>query len=142
MVVDASVWVSAADATDAMWESSRSFLSAAASRRVAIAVPTFAQVEIACALARRLRDGKAGRVLSTAVLRSLSADVHATDARLTGQAVVIGTDAFLRAADALYAALAARLGAGLVSWDGDLVRRAGAITPTVWLEKNELGQAP
>ena len=136
LVVDASVWVSAADTGDRFCESSRGFLTAAASRRVPIAVPTFVQVEVACALARRLQDAEAGRGLSLAVLRSLATEVHDTDPPLLERAVNVGTNALLRAGDALYAALAERLGGGLVSWDDELIRRADAVTPDTWLAEN------
>jgi len=42
-------------------------------------------------------------------------------------------DAVLRGADALYAATAQATGSTLVSWDGEPIRRAGAITRTDWL---------
>ena len=49
-------------------------------------------------------------------------------------AVRLGTTTGLRAADALYAATAARSGDGvLVSWDLELIERAGAVTPPAWL---------
>lgn len=38
--------------------------------------------------------------------------------------------------DALYAAAAAIYASELVSWDEDLLRRAGAVTPADWLVAN------
>jgi predicted nucleic acid-binding protein len=55
------------------------------------------------------------------------------DARLLATSVQVGTGAFLRGADALYAATAQLAGAALVSWDNELIQRAGALTPTAWL---------
>ncbi len=41
----------------------------------------------------------------------------------------------LRGAIALYAATASLANAPLVSWDDELVSRAGAVTPQQWLAK-------
>jgi predicted nucleic acid-binding protein len=52
------------------------------------------------------------------------------------KAITLGTQSFLRSADAIYAALTDQLGATLVAWDDELVQRAGAMTPTTWLATN------
>ncbi|MGA8052707.1 MAG: PIN domain-containing protein [Burkholderiales bacterium] len=136
LVVDASVWVGAADASDTFSVSSRGFLAELAARSLAIDMPALARVEVACALARRLRDGERARQLTEVMLRSPLITLHAMDAALVDTAVVEGTRASLRAADAVYAALAARIGGTIVTWDEDLVRRAGGVTPIAWLEEN------
>jgi predicted nucleic acid-binding protein len=133
LVVDASVWVAAADTTDPFTDASRQFLAAVAERHIAIAVPELATLELVCALARRLRNAEQGRALGASAIAALDAQVHAVDAALIADAVALGTAAFLRATDALYAALALRLGAPLVAWDRELVERAGAVTPVTWM---------
>jgi predicted nucleic acid-binding protein len=55
------------------------------------------------------------------------------DSALIEAAMQIGTSAFLRGADALYAATAQLTGSQLISQDQELIRRAGAISPTDWL---------
>ena len=61
LVIDASVWVSAADATDELSEVSRTFLAGVVARQLPIALPESARIEIACALARAAgADGMAG----------------------------------------------------------------------------------
>ena len=52
------------------------------------------------------------------------------------EALRLGTRQVLRGADALYAATALLTGTQLISWDNELVRRAGALTPTAWLDAN------
>lgn len=52
---------------------------------------------------------------------------------LLRQAISIGPRLLLRGADALYAATAVLYSADLVSWDNELVQRAGAVTPADWL---------
>lgn len=136
LVVDASVWVAAADATDGWSESSRAFLSLAVEQEFPISLPEMAKLEIACALARRLRDAARGRSLADQMLNSPLVTVYSLNRAMLRQAVQVGTRGFLRSGDALYAALADWLGGEVVSWDGELIRRAGAFTPTDWIERN------
>ena len=136
LVVDASVWVSAADATDAFSEPSRTFLSSLARRATPVALPDLAELEVACALARRLGDGQRGKDLAGQMLRSPLITVHALDSSLLRRAVEVGTRKLLRAGDAVYAAVGELTGAVVVSWDGELIERAGAVTPREWMQEN------
>ena len=86
LVIDAGVWVAAADVTDPQSERSRAFFS-----------------EV---VAQGLR-----------------------------QAVRVGTRDFLRSGEALYAALAERMGGEVVSRDGALIERGGALTPEGWIAR-------
>lgn len=133
LVIDASVWVAAADATDLFSDASRRFLEAIAAQALPVALPALARIEVACALARRLRDAPAARRIADGMVRAPFVTEHTMDAALIDSAVAAGTDAFLRAADAVYLALARRLDAAIVTWDGELIRRAGALTPEAWL---------
>lgn len=137
LVVDASVWVSAADASDRFHAASRKFLTALVRQRTSILVPAIAPLEVACALARRLRNAKRGRALADELLRSPLVNVVALDASLLTVAVSKGTASFLRAADALYAAAAEHAGADIVAWDDELIERAGALTPDAWLVRSD-----
>ncbi|MBE7519054.1 MAG: PIN domain-containing protein [Thermoflexaceae bacterium] len=135
LVVDASVWVAAADATDPACTASRSFLRHAGARGRTIILPAYARIEIACALARRLGDSGAGLGLAGEIMQAPQVRVEALSAGLIAEAARLGTAAFLRAGDALYAAVAQRHSATLVAWDAELVSRAGAIAPDSWLER-------
>jgi predicted nucleic acid-binding protein len=136
LIVDASVWVSAADSTDSLCEESRAFLIAMTDRGVSVALHEFAVVEIACALARRLRDASRGRVLTEQMLRSPLIEVHPLIPSLISAAIELGTRKLLRAGDSLYAALSHQLGGEVVSWDDELIRRAEALDPVQWLERD------
>lgn len=136
LIVDASVWVSAADATDAFSEPSRAFLSSVVRRATPIALPDFAELEVACALARRLRDGERAKDLAGQMLRSPLITVHSLDSSLLRRAVEVGTRKLLRAGDAVYAAVTDLTGGEVVSWDEELIQRAGAVTPREWTEQN------
>lgn len=129
LVIDASVWVSAADRTDTLSEISRDFLALVVAQELPIALPEFAELEIACALARRLRDAEEGRRLTERMLESPLVTRYSSNRAMLREAIQVGTRIFLRSGDALYAALAERLECELVSWDGELIERAGALTP-------------
>ena len=132
LVVDASVWVSAADAADTLSTPSRSFLRTVMRRRDPVALPAIARLEVACALSRRLRDAGRGRDLADSLLHSpLITEMDLGS--LLGTALTVGTESFLRAGDAFYAALATDEDGIIVSWDEELLRRANAVTPSAWL---------
>jgi predicted nucleic acid-binding protein len=133
LVIDASVWVAAADARDPLSPQSRAFLTMVTGRALSVTLPAVARLEVACALARRWRDAQAGRRLADALLAGPTIRERPVDAGLVAKAVELGTEAFLRGADALYAAVARSEDAELVAWDADLVARAGARTPSEWL---------
>ena len=135
LVVDASVWVSAADAADRLSTPSRTFLRAAMRRRDPIALPAIARLEVACALARRLRDAGRGRELADGLLHS--PPITEMDlGSLLGTALTMGTESFLRAGDAVYAAVATDENGLIISWDEELRRRANAVTPSAWLSEH------
>lgn len=101
-----------------------------------MALPVLARIEVACALARRLRDAPAARRIADGLVGSPLVTEHALDAALANDAVARGTDACVRAADAVYLALARSLGAPRVAWDRELIERAGAVTPGDWIAAN------
>ena len=138
LVIDASVWVSAADGTDALSKVSRAFLSLVVERGFPIALPEYAELEIACALARRLRDAGQGRYLTRRMLESPLVTTHSSNRAMLRKAIAVGTREFLRSGDALYAALAEGLECRVVTWDGELIERAGALTPHEWIEHNAM----
>ncbi len=136
LTVDANVWIAANDPSDTHMESSRSFLAVAARRQETIYLPSLAEIEIACALARRRRSPEVGQQLAKNIMSLLQVVAVPLDAVLITQSVHTGTHLLLRSADALYAAVAAMHAAQLVSWDTELLQRAGAITPADWLATN------
>ena len=133
LVVDASVWVSAADPREPLSELSGRFISRVEELRHPIALPAHAEVEIACALSRRLGDAERGRLMALRVRGSPLITTHRLSDRIVRRAISVGTRKFLRSGDALYAALAEMVGGKVVSWDRELVQRAGATTPEAWL---------
>lgn len=136
LVIDASVWVSAADPTDTMSEPSRAFLTRVADQELPIVMPEFAKLEIACALARRFRNAERGRSLADRMLESPRMSTYSASRAVLRRAIQLGTRDYLRAGDALYAAVARAVEGQLVSWDRELIARAGAITPDSWISSH------
>lgn len=136
LIIDASVWVAAVDPTDTMSEPSRDFLSQVAGRELPIALPDFAKLEIACALARRLRSAEHGRSLADQMLGSPLITTYSVNRARLRQATEVGTRTLLRAGDALYTALAKELDGEVVTWDRELIERAGALTPSDWMTRS------
>lgn len=135
-VVDASVWVSAQDSTDPFCKRSRAFLSHAVATGIALHVPALAKLEVACALARKLRDSAEGERLANFVLNATNAKEQAMSTALLAKSLSIGTAKFLRGADAIYIAAAELLRCNLISWDKEHLQRAGAWKPDDWLDAN------
>lgn len=136
LTIDASVWIAAADATDRFYQASRDLLRKVVADRIAVIQPEFARLEVACALARRLRDGAQGQMLAQSLMRRMVTSEVAMTSDFLADAEQLGTRQFLRGADTLYAAVASQSQTQLVSWDNEHLQRAQGITPIEWLEAN------
>ncbi|MES2920198.1 MAG: PIN domain-containing protein [Verrucomicrobiota bacterium] len=136
VAVDASVWIAGQDAADPFCKASRSFFSQAVAAGVLIHVPAFARVEVACALARKLRNAPKAERLANLAFKTAGAKEYPVSTVLLAKALSLGTTKFLRGADALYSGTAELNGCDLVSWDKEHLQRAGAWTPEDWLIAN------
>lgn len=133
ITLDASVWVAGLDVADVCHTASVRLLAALQSSRTPIVIPDLALLEVGCALARRRRDPSAGPA-AVAALRSIpTLRILAAERSIPEPALELGTRALLRAADAVYVATARLTESPLVSWDRELIERAGALTPEQWL---------
>jgi len=136
LTIDASVWIAAADATDKFHQPSRDLLRKVVTDGIAVIQPAFGRTEVACALARRLRDGAQGQQLTHSLMNRMVTSEIAMDAAFLTATENIGTSLFLRGADALYAEVAQQSQSPLISWDNEHLQRAGGISPTDWLAAN------
>lgn len=136
LTIDASVWIAAADATDRFHQPSRELLRKIAAAGIAVIQPAFGRTEVACALARRLRDGVQAQQLTHLLMNRMVTSEIAMDAAFLSAVETIGTCQFLRGADALYATVAQQSHSPLISWDNEHLQRAGGMTPTEWLAAN------
>ena len=131
--VDANVWVAAFDMKDRFHDDSVAFLRSLAGAETFTFAPAIVILEIACALARRYANPAMGHKAAVKMHANTFLHLEPLAAGLLSEALRLGTMFRLRAADALYVATAAlRTNGVLVSWDNDLVERAGAVTPTAW----------
>jgi predicted nucleic acid-binding protein len=133
LVIDANVWVAAFDAADSFHADSVALLAAAAERGLPLAAPSFVVLESACALARRLDDPRLALAAGRKLAEHPALRLEPLGDALLAEAGRLGVERRLRAADALYAATAARLGWMLLSWDSELIARGGAVSPRDWL---------
>lgn len=139
LTLDANVWVSAFEPRDALHGESATFVNMISRQKLALHGPAVVVLEVTCALARRL--GRAGPADEAAGwLRAHPAlKLIAVDDLLLEAALSIGRERGLRGMDALYAATAAMMKAPLISWDAELIQRAGAISPADWMAENAGG---
>ncbi|MDW8478614.1 MAG: PIN domain-containing protein [Xanthomonadales bacterium] len=132
ITVDASVWIGFLDLSDPFHAASETLLQHLQKSATPHYSPEFAALEVACALARRHRDPDAGRTAAGLLRRNGRLRLIET-ARLLPLAEELGPRLSLRGADALYAATAQLTATKLVTWDRELIDRAGALTPEEWL---------
>jgi predicted nucleic acid-binding protein len=133
LTLDANIWIAVFDPRDPFHSQSMAFLAAAARDRLALFGPGFVVVETGCAVARRLQDAGAGTITMQRLRSNPSLTLLPLNERLLVLAGELGVRYKVRATDALYVAAAVLSGTPLVSWDSELVSRAGAITPADWL---------
>lgn len=133
LTLDANVWVADFDPRDSFHAQSAVFLRAVAQRRLAVHGPAFVALEVACALARRAGDPAVGVIVGERLRAYPTLQLHPLDDRLLDLAREIGVQQLLRGADAVYAATARIVAAPLVTWDDELIQRAGGMTPDSWL---------
>lgn len=137
VAIDASVLVASFIRADRFHAESARFLRHTMARRMALVAPGIMLIESACAVARRTGSEELARVATTDLLRNewlrLDGDEGADGILET---IALGTRLRLKGADAVYAATARANDVPLVSWDRELIARAGAITPTDWLAQH------
>lgn len=126
IVVDASVWVSWLRPSDCHHEATSRWIEPQLLAGEVLATPDLAIIEVAGSIARITGQSSLGRQSATALIDIPLLEVHPGDRERFSLAVALAADCRLRGADAVYAALAMRLDATLVTWDEDLLDRAGS----------------
>ena len=135
--LDANVFVASARETEPHHAVSRQLLRSLRRSDAALCTSVLALAEVAGALSRRTGDAVLGRRWAETVRAFSGLRLVPLDAALADRAAEFAATYRLRGADAVYAATADHLGAPLVTWDDEVVRRlAGALpvlTPAAWL---------
>jgi predicted nucleic acid-binding protein len=132
--VDASVWVSALVPGDVHHVASRGWLGRQELADQALVSPSLLVPELAAAISRRTGRSALGRSAITALMRLPHLRIVALDAELAMDAGRLAADCAVRGADAVYLAVARRLGVPLVTWDREQRERGNrlvdVVTPT------------
>lgn len=133
--VDASVHVNSLNPAEAGSPESQVFLERVYQRPRIVCSPTLLLVEIAAAVARVLGDAERGLALARAV-RGLPGQMWVPlDDVLADEAARLATAYRLRGADAVYAAVAQRYGAILVTRDRQQMERLRPVLPVLTPEE-------
>jgi predicted nucleic acid-binding protein len=116
-VVDASVWVSRFVAPDVFHQPSFRWLEDYLSAGEVAVAPTILLVEVAGAVARRTGLPSEGLRAASTIQRLPHSRLVPVQAALVQRSVQLAAERGIPGADALYVALAHRLGLPLVTWD-------------------------
>lgn len=139
VIIDASVLVSAFRTDEFNHRESVAFLKAAIAREMILCAPTILFPEIVAAFARPMRNAEIGAQVAAQIRELLVIELFSIDIPLALAAEASAQGLFLRGADAIYSALASRVGEPLVTLDKEMLDRppkgAMSYTPQGWLEK-------
>lgn len=122
-VVDASVHLNALNPAEAGSAESQALLARLSEKPWPVFAPTLLLVEVAAAVARVFDDAARGVAMARAI-HDLPGQIWvALDERLAEEAAHLAAEARLRGADAVYAAVARRYSAALVTLDRQQLQR-------------------
>ncbi len=129
IVVDASVFTSVYVQADTHHGPSRQWLRRYVLSGQRLVAPPLLAVEVASAVARRTNDSACGEHALNGLLQLSALRLITINRRLYIAAARLACDLRLRGADAVYVAVAERLGVPLITWDNEhLTRGAQRIT--------------
>ena len=138
LVVDASVFVTSARTTEENYATSRRFLSLAAAGGESVSAPILALPECAGAIGRLTGSHSKARRMVLLLKRIPALQFAPVSEELAEAAAEVAGICRLRGSDSCYVALAADLGATLITWDGEMLERGAAVvttqTPAQWLQ--------
>jgi predicted nucleic acid-binding protein len=137
ITLDASVWIAFIERADVFNAASDDFLSWIHDAGLAFHSPEFALIETGCALSRRRRDAAFARTAVRTIAKIPNLELISSSRIAVDVALEEGCKYFLRGADAIYAAAARITRTQLITWDQELIERAGGITPTDWLTRQK-----
>jgi predicted nucleic acid-binding protein len=130
-VVDTSVWVSRFVPVDIYHQASSTWLEAQVHQGEFIVAPALLLPELAGAVARRTGLSDLGVRAVSLVQRLPNTRLIPVDAELGLLSAGLAAELFLRGADAVYTALARRLGIPLITWDQEQRQRGQAMVRVV-----------
>jgi len=131
VVIDASVYVSRVQRQEDHHGESVSWLDAVATHQIPVVCPEILLPEVAAAVARGLDDTELGYRVAVHLRTLPGHRFVAVDSVLSGRAACLAAECRLRGSDAIYAAVAQREGACLITWDRQQRERAAAVVETL-----------
>jgi len=126
-VLDTSVYVALLDPRDAMYPVSQAWLARAIAEGERIAAPWLLVAEVAGAISRIRGDAPAAERVANHLVTAGVIDLVAVGPALARQAATIAAQQGIKGCDAVFVALAARLGDVLVTLDKQQATRAAAV---------------
>lgn len=136
LTIDASVFVSAARPSEALYPLSYRFLQKA--KGAEIFCPTLILSECVAAIARPTGDSILSRRLVSLIRHFPGMTLVALDKGIAAHAAEIAIENRLRGADAVYVAVAEDFDSALISWDEEMLKRSAetvlAMSPERWLK--------
>lgn len=131
LVIDASVYVSRLHRHETRHVESVRLLDDVAARRVSVLCPEILVPEVAAAIARGLNSAEFAYRAAAHLWALPGHRFVAVDRVLSGLAGRLAAECRLRGCDAIYAALAQRERACLITWDQQQLERAAAVVETL-----------
>ncbi|MCD6344259.1 MAG: type II toxin-antitoxin system VapC family toxin [Anaerolineae bacterium] len=131
LVIDASVYVSRLQRQEAQHVVSARLFEVAAACGMPVLCPEILLPEVTAALARGLDDTELACRAAAHLRRLPGHRFIAVDGALSGLAARLAAEYRLRGCDAIYAALALREGAILITWDKQQRERIASVVETL-----------
>jgi predicted nucleic acid-binding protein len=137
-VVDASVFVASARASEVYYADSIRFLQQLGASDANVFCPTLIVVECSAAIARPTGDASFAESVVGMLEAHPNLNLESLTERRAHRAAEVAARLRLRGADAVYVALAEEFNATLITWDNEMLQRSAAVvpllTPTAWIE--------
>jgi predicted nucleic acid-binding protein len=126
-VIDASVYISLINAGEEQHASSWAWYEIVQARQEPLVAPVILLAEIAAALNSGVGDSALAQRVVDQLKRSEMIELVPVTSALAEQAAAIAADHRIRGCDAIYVAVASRLGDSLVTLDRQQLERAAAV---------------
>jgi len=130
VVVDASVWVSRLIPSDVNYDASYLWMEQYKITNKLIVSPAILLIEVAAAIARQTGNSDIAKEAVTKLSDLSMMRIIPLDNTLIRLSIDMAANLQLRAADAIYVAVAKHLSIPLVSWDKEQLRKASSLLTT------------
>lgn len=130
-IVDAGLYVALVHEGEAGHSDSWAWLHAAQARREALRAPAILAAEVAAAISRGTASPELAHQIVVQLMTSNVVELVAISTHLAGRAAVIAAEHRLKGCDAVYVALAERMGDILLTLNHEQLERGSALVATM-----------